>query len=516
MKKRFLAVLMAALSTMTIALSGCEMVDKIMPIKDGPNYSDSKLQFDFYGYSSLIDGWNIDGVSFDVEEDYLSVDRIKEYKDAGMTIYFPQSAAGFNGNTPFEQSETKRAMDTAIEAGMDKVILMDSRIQSLSKTNGGIVGEGKKFATQEALELEIASYMEPYRYHEAFYGVMLGDEPFHLMAESYGQVYRAIKAVAPDCYIQYNLNPITAGTGTNSTTDERNIDVRFPALVEGDEGYGAEKDSDEELIARYRKYIRSFMDSTGAPYIQYDQYPFRSADKADAYYLLGLQVVAELAKEYDAAFYFVTQTYGQTEGSYGNPRMLSEADLYWLNNMLVGFGIKQISYFTYFTKADNNAEHFIDGNSFITWRGEKTDIYHWMKQIMTEEQKLAPTILNFEYTTSKVFTKMPMTFSASYVGKTLETADFKALKDVTVNKEVGLVTELYDAKTGNYMYMAQNIVDPVYKGSKTYQTMVLTFDAQYKYAVLFEKGERRLVKLDKANQLTLKHTPGAATYVIPY
>ncbi len=513
MKKKILAIALSALSILSVTLGACGYKSK------APDYSDSKLQFDFYGYSSLIDHWNIDGTYFYPDEDYLSVDRIKEYKDAGMTIYFPQSAAAFNGTVPFEESKTKVAMDYALEAGIDKVILMDPRIQTLSKPSQenavGLIGEGKQFATEEELDATIASYLAPYKDHEAFYGVMLGDEPFYYHTENYGQVYRSIKRVLPDCYIQYNLNPITAGTGTNAD-GQKNINVRFPALEEGDEGYGAAEDSQEELIARYRKYLRGFMDATGASYIQYDQYPFRSAERADEYYILGLQVVAELAKEYDADFYFVTQTYGQKEGSYNNPRMLSEADLYWLNNMLVGFGIKQISYFTYFTKADNTSEHFIDGNSFITWNGEKTDIYHWMKKIMAEEQKLAPTVLNFEYVTSKVYTKNPMTFAASYAARTLATADFKALKSVEINKEVGLVTELYDASKGNYMYMVQNIVDPVHKGSKAFQTTVLTFDKQYKYAVKFVKGEREVVKLDKGNTLTLKHKPGDATYVIPY
>ena len=520
MKKRFLSMFMALLSTATIALSsGCDALSKFEKIPEGPDYSDSSLQFDFYGYSSLIDGWNIDGTSYDVDEDYLSVDRIKEYKDAGMTIYFPQSAAAYNGSVPFEQSEAKRAMDTALEAGIDKVILMDPRIQGLSKPAKenavGLIGEGKQFATEEELDATIASYLEPYKDHEAFYGVMLGDEPFYYHTENYGQVYRSIKRVMPECYIQYNLNPITAGTGINSAEGKRNIDVRFPELVEGDEGYGAAIDSVDELIARYKKYIRGFMDATGASYIQYDQYPFRHADKTDEYYLLGLQVVSELVKEYDAEFYFVTQTYGQTDGV-ANPRMLSEADLYWLNNMLVGFGIKQISYFTYFTKADNNAEHFIDGNSFITWYGEKTSIYYTMQQIMAEEQKLAPVVLNFEYKTSKVFMQMPTTYNSSFALKTLELPGFTALKEVNINKEVALVTELYDAEKQNYMYMIQNIVDPVYKGSKAYQTTVVTFADQYKYVAIYQKGERTLMKLDKTNSLTLKQKPGEAAYVIPY
>jgi hypothetical protein len=225
-------------------------------------------------------------------------------------------------------------------------------------------------------------------------------------------------------------------------------------------------------------------------------------------------VAAKVAKERDVEFYFVTQTYGQTDGV-SNPRMLSQEDLYWMNNMLLGFGIKQISYFTYFTKADNNKEHFIDGNSFLTWRGEKTNIYNWMKQIMAEEQKFAPTILSFEYNSSKVYISKTTNFDCTYAMRTIETPDFTALTNVDVNKEVVLVTEMYDADKQNYMYMVQNVIDSTKKGSKAYQTTVLTFDKQYKYAAVYVKGEKTLVRLEDG-KLTLKHKPGEATYILPY
>ncbi len=524
MKKRFLSICLAMISTLSLAFSGCSILGSggNTVQKDAPDYSDSTLQYDFYGYSASSDGtWYIDRVKYTAGEDFRTVDRVKEYKEAGMTIYFPQSVAGYWGQD-YETSETKKALDMAVEAGMDKVILMDTRIQALSKPSKenavGLIGEGKQFATEAELDATIAEYMKPYKDHEAFYGVMLGDEPFYYHAENYGQVYRSIKRVCPDCYIQYNLNPITAGTGSKideNGLEVRNIDARFPALKEGDEGYGEDLSEDDELIARYKAYIRLFMDNTGAEYIQYDQYPFRHADKVDEYYFLGLQVVSELVKEYDAEFYFVTQTYGQTDGV-ANPRMLSEADLYWLNNMLVGFGIKQISYFTYFTKQDNNTEHFIDGNSFITWYGEKTDIYYWMQKIMAEEQKIAPTILNFEYTTSKIFMKQPTVFNSVFAMRTIDTADFKALKDVSTNKEIVLVTELYDEAKDNYMYMVQNAIDPAHKGSKAYQTTVVTFGEGYTHAVKFVKGERTIVELEEGGKLTLKHKPGEATYLLPY
>lgn len=507
MKKKILSILMALVSVVSVGLCGCS--EKETAIPDAPDYSDSNLQFEFYGYSSLIDSWTIDNEKYYPDEDYLTLERMQEYKDAGMSIYFPQSSAAVTGNEDFETSKAKKALDLTVESGIGKMILLDTRIQALSKPSQenavGLIGEGKQFATEADLDAFIADCMAPYKDHEAFYGVMLGDEPFYYHAEHYGQVYRSIKRVCPDAFIQYNLNPISAGV------DPAVIDIRFPALEDG-EGEGL--NTEEKLVLRYEKYLRLFMDATGADYIQYDQYPLTQEDYIDSYYILGLQVVARLAKEYGANFYFVSQTYGQTDrGSY--PRSLTQEDLYWLQNSLLGFGIKQISYFTYFTKADNTKEHFVDGQSFITWEGEKTDIYFWMQQIMAEEQKFAPTLLSFDYNTSKVVIKAPMTFNSNHVLLTLETPDFTALTAVDVNKEAALVTELYDNEKQNYLYMVQNIVDPLNKGSKSFQTTVLTFAKQYKYAAVFVKGERTLVRLDNG-QLTLKHKPGEATFVMPY
>lgn len=524
MKKKIVSLWLAIISALSLGLSACgttttetassgnEIIQSGEGLDLAPDYSDSNLQYDFYGYTAASGGtWNIDGVEYSAGEDFRTVERLQEYKDVGMTIFFPQDQGGCSDN--YEASDAKKMLDLALEAGMDKVILQDGRIQILSKSDGSLIGEGKKFASEEELDATIASYMKDYTQHEAFYGVMLGDEPFYNMAEAYGQVYNSIRRIHPDCFIQYNLNPITAGVGINKN-GMRNIDIRFPQLEEGDEGYGENLDEDTEIILRYKKYLRMFMDATGADFLQYDQYPMRHAEKLDEYFILGFQVATEIAKEYDAKFYFVSQTYGQTDGV-ANPRKLKQEDLYWINNMTIGFGAKMISYFTYWTKRDNNAEHFVDGQSFITWHGERTKIYDWMKQIMAEEQKFAPTILNFDYNTSKVYVQTPTVFNSAHAVKKYETADFTALKNVEINKETALVTELYDEDQKYYMYMVQNVVDSINKGSKAFQTTTLTFDSQYKYAAVYVKGERTLKKLDNG-KLTLKHRAGEASYVIPY
>lgn len=501
--------------------------NKMKKVPANLDYSSSDKKFDFYGYSALIDGWNIDGVDYHSGEDYLSVERIKEYKDAGMTIYFPQTAAAVNEETAkdWENSRAKRALDYALEAGIDKVILNDTRIQSLTKKsfgtteeicemkrngtiyqheNYGLIGEGKQFATEAELDAFVADCLSLYKDHKAFYGIMLGDEPFFYHVESYGQMYRSIKRVAPDAYIQYNLNPISI-----AFPDSRE---KYCAEVEGIEGLTVEE-STEKI---YEGYLRSLMDKTGAKYVQFDMYPLYREEYLSNWYFFALQMVSKIAKEYGAEFYFVTQTFNFIQKDDGKKfRDFTEADMRWLNNMLVGFGIKQISYFTYFTKADNNAEHFADGKSFLTWHGEKTPMYYWMQQIMSEEQKFAPIVLNFEYKTSKLYRKETEGLDLEYTRLQYATSDFTNVKNVEIDMGAALVTELYDKDKDNYLYMAQNVIDPHTKYGTENQKITLTFDSKYTHAVLFERGEKRVVKLKKG-MLTLTHKAGDATYVIPY
>ena len=78
-----------------------------------------------------------------------------------------------------------------------------------------------------------------------------------------------------------------------------------------------------------------------------------------------------------------------------------------------------------------------------------------------------------------------------------------------------MVNELYDAENNRYMYMAMNIVDPEYKGSGVYQTITLEFASEYKYALAYRDGERKLHKLDNG-KLQVKAAPGEASFVIPF
>ena len=90
MKKRFLSICLAMISTLSLAFSGCSILGSggNTVQKDAPDYSDSTLQYDFYGYSASSDGtWYIDRVKYTAGEDFRTVDRVKEYKKTKVNSF---------------------------------------------------------------------------------------------------------------------------------------------------------------------------------------------------------------------------------------------------------------------------------------------------------------------------------------------------------------------------------------------------------------------------------------------
>ncbi len=499
LRRGIVGVLAGLLAFSSVSFVGCDE-DK-MP----PDYSASTLQFDFYGYSTPTNGvWKDENGEIIASGDFRTVERFREYKDAGMTIYFPQTAGVYNG-TDWETSKAKMLMDRAQEAGLTKTILTDNRILlGLSGVEGGLIGEGKQFETEAALDAHVATLLEPYVDHPIFYGVQLRDEPTWTMLEAYGQVYSSIKRVRPETFIQTNLLPMT-----NSLPDKM-----YPSLTEEEKEGLSER---EIHFERYRKYLRMFLDFSGADHIMYDQYPLGETSIHNMY-IPCLQIAAEVAKEYGVKLYNVTQTMRMYDGNSSSYlRYMQENDAYWLNNMLVGFGVKQIAYYTYWTNCDSGGTYrFYDGGSFVNSDGTRTELYDIMKKIMAEEQKFAPTVLNFDYVTCNVYRKVPCLYNTSHVDAVIKGKPFAKLKNVAVDREIGLITELYDDEKDLYMYMLQNVIDPLRKGANVEQTITADFDDSCTHAVVFKKGEREIVKLDKGGKLTIKQQPGHAVYVIPY
>jgi hypothetical protein len=139
-----------------------------------------------------------------------------------------------------------------------------------------------------------------------------------------------------------------------------------------------------------------------------------------------------------------------------------------------------------------------------------------MKDIMAANQKFAPTLFQFDYQKSGVFKSQTTAYypeHLEYVESNMATYD--VLKEVKIDKECAMVNELYDDEKGLYMYMAMNITDPMYQGSRVYQTITLRFDSKYDYALVYRNGESGIYKL-KNSTLQVKGAPGDASFVIPF
>ena len=294
----------------------------------------------------------------------------------------------------------------------------------------------------------------------------------------------------------------------------------------GYEALGASSDfaSNSTRFNQYKAYLQKFLSVTGADYVMYDLYPLTSSGLT-GWGLFTLQAAAEVAKENDVALNVVTQTCTIQSAFFGtdNERIMSIEDLHWINNMLLGFGVKEIHYFTYYARPENENETFIDAGSFVTSEGEKTDVYYRMQAILAQNQYFASVIKSFDYVSSNLIKGASVTYNNTDITNTtdstreyaraeeFDTDSFSgALTAVSADKEYVLLTKLNDGT--NDMYMVQNVVDPQYD---VLQTVTMTFTGKT-YAVVYENGFKRIVKLNADGTLVLKLSEGNAAYVMAF
>lgn len=501
-----------------------------------PDYSAYNDRFVYYAYNPPTAGrWrDIDGNVKDAGEDFRTVEQYKIYKDCGFDILMMQTTGNYYGQD-FETSDTKMVMDRAFEAGIDKCIVTDNRLQKLSSgevyvnadgkgtvdgsltvdltdstkyETASLIGDGKPFASEAELDEYVAACLAPYRDYKNFYGVQLLDEPRKQHILPYGEAYRSIKRVCPEAFVQWNL--FQAHTDWDSPNEEvKKYETVCPEVE------GTFENNDEKAFAMYEAYLDAFIDSTGSDYFMMDSYPLWGTFVRESY-IRNLQICAETAKEKQVDFAMVMQTHG-TYRANGSVvfRNQDEQDLRWLNNMLLGFGTKQFVYYTYFAKGMDGA-WMCDGEaSFISHYGERTPLYYTMQKIMKENQDFANVILNFDFVTSNIYSVTPAYYNATHIKLAKQGEAFQKVEDISINKECALATELYDSENDRYMYMVQNVVDPDQTGAKAYQTATVTFKDGYTHALVYVNGAPTKVKLEK-NTLTLKQNPGEAAFILPY
>ncbi|MBO5334955.1 MAG: hypothetical protein J6A87_03160 [Clostridia bacterium] len=485
------------------------------PTSKAPDYSKYTDQFDFYAYSCYSDGtYEINGEKYYIGKNLANLKQYAMYHDVGMTIYFPQNDMLING-TAESIANAKALIDDLAKVGIHKTILQDNRILNLSMTEKAIVGSGLQFADNDALDAYIYDCVKDYANYPGVYGVQLGDEPKYACLSAYAAVYNSLKRVNAkygfNLFIQYNLNPL------NVTQDV--YDNYYPATSGTYEwehwrytlGWN---DRFTDAVKRYTQYINDFLDAMNPDSIMYDDYPIREDKNGNKIildsYIPCLQIVSKAATDRGIKFYHITQAFDNNANGKGECRReVTEAGAKWLNNILMGFGAKQLAYYTYYTRAESDStggESFADGASFVDYNGNPTALYGWMQVILANNQKFAPTILQFDYKGSKTYG------SADHLAEVTVSNSFAKLSSFAVSTGAALVTELYDDENNNYMYMAMNVLDP--DADVTEEEVTMTFNG-YNHVLVYVDGVATKVAITNG-VYTATLTNGEAVYVIPY
>ena len=487
------------------------------PVSNAPDYSKYTDQFDFYAYSCYSDGtYEIDGVKYYIGKNLANLKQYSLYGGVGMTIYFPQSDCLVDGSAE-SIAKAKALIDDLAKVGITKTILQDNRILYLSMRETAIVGDGCLYATEDALDEYIYNCVKDYATYAGVYGIQLGDEPKYSMLSAYSAVYKSIKRVNAkygfNLFIQYNLNPLNV--------TEEVYDNYYPASSGTYEWNNYRyklglRDRYTDCVARYKQYIDDFLNAMQPDSIMYDDYPLRMDKNGNLQvldtYIPCLQIVAKAAADRNIKFYNVTQAHKNNADGEIHKRAVTEAGANWMNNILLGFGAKQIAYYTYYTRAEADStggESYVDGQSFVDYNGNPTALYSTMQGILANNQKFAPTIMQFEYKGSKV---IGYPSSVSHLKKITVSNSFTKLSDCSVNTGSALITELYDDENGNYMYMAMNVLDP--DATATEEKVSMTFNG-YTHVLVYRNGVATEVELS-GGVYTVTLTNGEAVYVIPY
>lgn len=453
--------------------------------------------FPIYAYSPPHEGkWWIDDTYY-YTEDFRTVERYKEYKESGCNVLFMQRTADYKGEE-WATCDAKRCIERAVQAGIEKVILVDDRIFRLSMVEGGLIGEGKKFPTEDALDEYIRDCMKDYRKEKGFYGVQLMDEPFHPLLKSIGEIFHSIRRIDKNIFVHCNLNPLVLPT------------LNFRISPFG-----------KNMVDAYENYLTMFLEETDADYIMVDVYPYvRSAEKAyiSRYYFASLEAAARVCKKFGKELHLVMQSFAMNIGKKPHHILPNARMFEYQKNAAIAFGVKEFSYFTYWTKQANRSdgEMFIDGKAMISRNGEKTKTYYNVQKVNKELTELAPLLWQFNFVSNAFFCKPPLFTRPTFLDM-VRGGELSQVKNVEIDKEMVLVSEHYDKRKRQYMYCVMNPADPTYyyKKYNEKQHTQLTFDAKYTHADVYEKGKWKTIALqDGKLDVYLNSCYGAI--ILPY
>ena len=447
------------------------------------------------------------------------------YAESGMTAVYITGRNSYciDGEEPWEGSVAQQCFKLARNAGIKRVILRDDRLyEQLISLKEGLLGANGRFKDRDELDGYVYGCMKDYVKEEGFYGLGLLDEPSVSHVFSYGEVYRSIKRTAKkfgieNIYIQMNLNPM----------------IRDAYFLMADDYINYTEDR------LYERYLDAFLSATGADLISVDNYPFRPSYEGGRFlngYYICFQILKKKCAEYGARLAFVLQSFEMIhktnpKATAGFRRVSSVNEMFLQMNGVLGFGIRDISFYTYENEfvGANFPYRTQDGCAFITTTGEKTRIYYFAKAAIAHAKALEPVLFKFDYAGARLSVHESASFCADNYLKSegMVTKDgvvtepsarfdnsheFKFIENFAHDRDVLLITEL-KIEAGARLYMAQNVIDTPYKRDLAPMTVTLAFDPRVKRVRYYTDGWHE-TKI--AGRFEAKLALGEAVFVLPY
>jgi hypothetical protein len=278
----------------------------------------------------------------------------------------------------------------------------------------------------------------------------------------------------------------------------------------------------------YIDYLDTYLECTGAPYVQYDTYPLYGENEYIAEtgmptavstdHFKNYEIVAEWCAEKGVEFKKVLQTCSYATSTDGGNtwntrcRKPTKTDMRWQTNIGMAFGQKTFTYWTYYPVVNTgSSEKYDETACFVDQYGNKNDMYDWMKDIHGEMHLMAQALMNFEFVKATPVIKTPAIGQIDF----LTPLKKKEMELITPPKSatsgVGVVTELYDEENDRYGYFIVNVTDPTKNGE-----MEISFTVEgYKNVQVYYRGDVENQKLEDGVYTVALET-GDGVFVIPY
>ena len=451
------------------------------------------------------------GYTYTFGEDYRSVKRYKEYVDCGFDI-IQARGGGVKGNAykggEFNGSNCERVFKNFLKAGGKKVLVTDEIFDEFINGDKDLIGEGKRFQSEAELDAFVKERVQAYCHQKGFYGIQLLDEPQYVDFPAYGQLVHSLQRVLPEADLQCNLFPIGART---DLITPRKGDVVVDKVAQESQEVPL-----EQHIQAYAKYVEDFAELTGLDYLLFDEYAFRREYIIDGCALTNYQIVGRVCEKRNLEFRTVLQSFSHVTDGIVRNRRIHESDMYWQVNLAMGFGARELSFYTYLAKPDFDYKQGLgeaDGAAFINLDGSKTALYFYTQRILKELKKFEKIGLKYSYQSSHVVTEK---------GKTCKDFEWTAHLyedtpcpiNVDVDKGVVVVTQQKAVNgNGDKLYMIENIGnvrDELFDHIPPMQVRVELPAGKKKF---YFRGKKMRVKADKDGKYTLSLKVGDAVFV---